>query len=451
MTITTFLCLTLAVYVQSVGAIWQETDGQLEVTQKARVAAMLLERYIERALYVGQPAGQLDHLALWSGDDDPADGKMNLNEIVVFRVEITPQGGRRLMRITHERPPAENTGFNLSEVPAILNDGSWWDVFANSGYAQRTILAEDLQDSAAGAQFGIFEESDRQAYASDAVVTYVQFRLTFELTGGVGTGHSEPLTVHGTTQATSYWRDKFEPVPPEVFVAGNGVSISDGDATPDTGDHTDFELVELGEDGPLRTFIVRNLGRQRLILSAVIVPAGFTLVEGLSAALQGGGSDRFTVRLDSDTIGTYSGQISFSTNDGDEDPFNFTIIGRVLYPEPEITVLGNGTEINDGSLNPNTGDHTRFGNVVLGGGGQTNTFTVRNDGATELTLGPVSIPTGYTLTEPLPATLAPGATATFSIRLETAVLGVKQGLVTFKTSDSDENPFNFEISGTVIK
>jgi len=113
----------------------------------------------------------------------------------------------------------------------------------------------------------------------------------------------------------------------EVTVLGNSVSIADGDTTPSATDHTDFGSVVQGSPGISRTFTVRNDGTAALMLGTVTLPTGFTLAEGLSSSLAPGASDTFTVQLDTTTVGTKTGDISFTTNDGDENPFDFTITG----------------------------------------------------------------------------------------------------------------------------
>jgi hypothetical protein len=116
---------------------------------------------------------------------------------------------------------------------------------------------------------------------------------------------------------------------PEITVLGNGVSITDSDATPSATDGTDFGSVNQGGTPISRTFTVRNEGGSALTLGTVTVPTGFTLTEGLSGSLAPGASDTFTVQLDTVTLGTKAGDISFATNDGDESPFNFRITGIV--------------------------------------------------------------------------------------------------------------------------
>ncbi len=121
------------------------------------------------------------------------------------------------------------------------------------------------------------------------------------------------------------------------------------------------------------------------------VPAGFTLTEGLSGSLAPGVSDTFTVRLDNATVGTKSGDVSFSTNDADENPFNFRITGIVAAAAvPEIGVMGNGQTIADGDTTPGAADHTDFGSVPVGNT-VVRTFTITNSGsgALHLTGNPV--------------------------------------------------------------
>lgn len=235
----------------------------------------------------------------------------------------------------------------------------------------------------------------------------------------------------------------------EITVLGNGVSIADGDATPGTADGTDFGSAAIGAAGPTRTFTVRNEGTDTLTLGSVAVPAGFTLTEGLTASLAAGAADTFTVRLDTITGGTKTGALSFTTNDSDENPFDFAITGTVTGAAPEITVLGNGLIIANGAYSPSASNGTEFGAVLVGSPGPLHTFTVQNDGDAALTLANLAVPEGYTITEGLAASLAAGAADTFTVRLDTVTVGTKSGQITFATNDGDENPFHFTITGVV--
>ena len=124
---------------------------------------------------------------------------------------------------------------------------------------------------------------------------------------------------------------------PEIEVRGNGVIIADGDTTPSTGDYTDFVTTTVGATVS-RTFWVYNTGTAPLTPGTITVPSGFTLTVGLISSILAGSSDYFTVRLDAASAGTYQGVVSFSNNDADENPFDFTIVGVVGTPQVDLSV-----------------------------------------------------------------------------------------------------------------
>jgi hypothetical protein len=237
------------------------------------------------------------------------------------------------------------------------------------------------------------------------------------------------------------------PLVPEVAVTGNGEEIADGDMSPGTADGTDFGSTPQGGATVSRTFTVRNDGTGTMTLGAVSVPAGFTITDPLVTSLAPGASDTLIIQLDTATAGTKTGDVSFTTDDGDEPTFNFSITGVVTIPE--VAVTGNGEEIADGDATPGAADGTDFGSTSQGGAAVSRAFTVRNDGTGTLTLGAVSVPAGFTITDPLVTSLAPGASDTLIIQLDTATAGTNTGDVSFTTNDSDEATFNFGITGVV--
>ena len=50
------------------------------------------------------------------------------------------------------------------------------------------------------------------------------------------------------------------------------------------------------------------------------------------AVIAPGASVNFTIRLSTSVVGTYSGQVAILTNDADERPFDFRILGTVITP-----------------------------------------------------------------------------------------------------------------------
>nr|WP_315179286.1 choice-of-anchor D domain-containing protein [uncultured Flavobacterium sp.] len=117
---------------------------------------------------------------------------------------------------------------------------------------------------------------------------------------------------------------------------------------------------------------------------------------------------------------------------------------------PEIAVSGNGINIADDSTTPSTTNFTNLGssNVLIG---LTRTYTINNLGAATLNLGSITISgtnaSEFVATNP-PATIASQSSATFTITFTPTAIGTRNATLSFTNNDSDENPFNFNISGT---
>jgi uncharacterized delta-60 repeat protein len=131
----------------------------------------------------------------------------------------------------------------------------------------------------------------------------------------------------------------------EIRVLGNGVSIKDGDTTPTTADHTDFGIVAM-----IRTFTIRNDGPDTLTVGTVSVPAGFTVTAQPATSVAPFGMTQFTVRLNPGPGGIKLGDVTFATNDTDENPFNFRIRG-ILGPTMMRT---SGSSLAAGGMTPTT-------------------------------------------------------------------------------------------------
>jgi Ca2+-binding RTX toxin-like protein len=123
-------------------------------------------------------------------------------------------------------------------------------------------------------------------------------------------------------------------------------------------------------------------------------------------------------------------------------------IAAAYTPTSEVDVLGKGVSIVDGDATAGATDDTLFGTTAAGVP-VSRTFTVRNYGSLALTTSGLTVPAGYTVTEPLSASIAPGAQDTFTVRLDAASAGTYAGQVSFTNNDGNESPYNFAISGTV--
>ncbi len=167
-------------------------------------------------------------------------------------------------------------------------------------------------------------------------------------------GYVGRYDISGTVVAGSGGNNGGGPSGPEVTVTQNSTNIADGQASA-----INFGNVNSNTTGPSLTFTVTNDGDQTLNLGAVSLPSGYTLTEALDTTIAAGNSDTFTVQLQTNTLGTIQGQLSFTTNDSDEPIFNFNLTGTVqgtpdAYEENDTTTqVDNQTP---GGLNsPNLG------------------------------------------------------------------------------------------------
>ena len=136
------------------------------------------------------------------------------------------------------------------------------------------------------------------------------------------------------------------------------------------------------------------------------MPTGYSISEGLAASIASLSSDTFTIDLPTTTAGTFAGTISFDNNDADENPYNFTVTGTIT--SPEVDLFEDATPIADG------GGPIDFGSVLQGSAAPSKTFRVENNGDATLNTSNLTVPAGYSVTEPLATTLLPATSDTRS-------------------------------------
>lgn len=127
---------------------------------------------------------------------------------------------------------------------------------------------------------------------------------------------------------------------------------------------------------------------------------------------------------------------------------NFRLIG---FTAPEIQVRGNNVNIPDNNTATSLADFTDLGGI-LPGNSITRTFEIRNTGFQNLTIGAFTFSgvnaSEFTLVTPPAATVIPGGSTTFTVQFLPTALGIRTAQLSFVNNDSNENPFNFNISGT---
>jgi ELWxxDGT repeat protein len=126
---------------------------------------------------------------------------------------------------------------------------------------------------------------------------------------------------------------------PEIGVTGNGINLSDNDNIPDATDGTNYGSVDIGASAN-NTFVITNLGDQTLTISTPVVagshPGDFSFSQMPSPVLESGENTTLGIAFAPTVAGQRNATISFANNDGDENPFNFSIRGNGTIP-PVIT------------------------------------------------------------------------------------------------------------------
>ncbi|RYF45865.1 MAG: choice-of-anchor D domain-containing protein, partial [Cytophagaceae bacterium] len=259
---------------------------------------------------------------------------------------------------------------------------------------------------------------------------------------------------------------------PDINLKGNtgGTSnITSGNMIPVAGNNTLWAVDQLVGSTVVKDYRIQNVaaissvlqltGTPKVIISGAN-PSDFVVTAQPSATnINGGFGSNFTIAFTPTAAGIRTALVTIPNNDLVADPFTllpespytFLIQGRGIAPEIDIT--GNTQPIASGSTTPTLVNHTFFDYLNITGATLDRTYTIKNlgAGAAPLTIGALSI-TGpnasdFSIISTPAATLAVGATTTFSIRFDPSTVGEKNAVIRIVNSDYDENPYTFAVRG----
>jgi hypothetical protein len=235
-----------------------------------------------------------------------------------------------------------------------------------------------------------------------------------------------------------------DPIPPRLDAFVDGLS-----APREPAPGIDFGRVRDGAAAPERVVTVRNSGQLSLTIGGLELPEGFTLVDGLNAEIAPGAEETLTLRMETAVEAVRNGVLEIDSNDpagARRIPLRGAI-ARLGPPRVEIT--GGGISL-AGETTPLWAGGSDFDGVLLGSVGEARAFRITNVGEQELTLGDLLVPDGFRVALGLPATLAPGASASLVIEMDSSTLGSKAGDVRFLTNDPISPEVRFGVSGTIV-
>ncbi|MCP9747833.1 choice-of-anchor D domain-containing protein, partial [Lacihabitans sp. CS3-21] len=258
--------------------------------------------------------------------------------------------------------------------------------------------------------------------------TLIYYRAYATNLGGTAYGSELSFT---TTSAGS----------PEINIQGNSVSISDGDLTPSTLDHTSFGSQSVCSGTIIRTFTIQNTGTSNLTFSNPTISGSnasdFSVSSNPTSPVSASGSTTFQITFNPSAAGLRSATVSLANNDSDEATYDFAVEGSgsdvSLTALSQTNVSCNGGSNGAASINTPTG----------GAGGYTYNWTPGNptgDGTvsvTGLTAGSwtctVTDANSCTATQTFTITQPTGMTVTSSSQTNVSCNGGSNGAASINT------------------
>ena len=227
---------------------------------------------------------------------------------------------------------------------------------------------------------------------------------------------------------------------PEIDLV-RGASIADGGS--DTLGNRTIGTVNL-------TYTVDNLGGVPLNVSSPTA-GSFTNVSGFSVttppatSVPANSSTSFGISFNVDINGPFSFNLNLGNSDDDENPYNITVSGNGVGGTPEISLQPTGAgNIPDGGNDP-------LGDVIIGRVDLS--YTINNTGTANLSVTSPSASnlvnaSAFEVLSPPTTPVVPGGSTTVDIRFVVDDFGPFSLDLNLLNNDSNENPYNFTISGT---
>lgn len=243
-----------------------------------------------------------------------------------------------------------------------------------------------------------------------------------------------------------------------------GVSIPDGDASPNTTKTTDFGNVAATGGAGTRTFVISSFGTGPLTLTGTprvqvsgTNAADFTVTVQPPSIVTNGTNTTFQVTFDPSSTGLRTATLTIGSDDSDENPYDFAIQGTGTTANVNVDIdlssLG-GVSIPSGDISPSAAKTTDYGDVAITGGSVTRTFVISNFGTQTLNLtGPLTVQLGgpqsfdFSVTNFAPANVAAGTNTTFDVKFDPSGPSTRSATVRIVSNDPDESPYTFAIAG----
>ncbi len=231
---------------------------------------------------------------------------------------------------------------------------------------------------------------------------------------------------------------------PEIAVSRNGSNVPDG------GSETVFGTI-LTPAFSQQTWTIANEGAAELTLGAPAIGAltncSVSVTTPPASSVAANGSTSLVLQI-TPNAAAWSFTVSIATNDANENPMNWTVSGTAdASATVEVSMSRAGVDVADASTDSLAGTTALVQETL--------TYTILNRGSAQLNLsavvlGSTSGATASIASSPA-ATVAPGGTTSLVVTVTPNIGGGAWSVpIQFSTNDSNEDPYNWTISGTAI-
>ncbi len=272
--------------------------------------------------------------------------------------------------------------------------------------------------------------------------------------GSIAAGGSATFTVSGTPTSTAATTGVItipsnDPATPyTVNVSVTGTAAPQATVTipgvTNNGPAVSIGSAVVGNPTAPHTFTISNTGSLPLNVGTITSSnPDFVVTQVSPNPIPAGGTGTFTVTATPSAIGTSSGAITIPSNDP-SSPFviNVSATGTGTPTGPSLQLKGSSAIVANNST------------VIIGANAintPTNpyTFTITNIGSSDLTVTNVIATSGFSATQPFPATITAGASQTFTVTgIPNNSSATRYGTITIFSNDAS-SPFSMTVGVNV--